>query len=84
VLIGEEFYAVESSASLTILGTGFGLAGLLLHGSPDQHEKLVKPFLDGKASAPLARLVSLEFGGSANAFAYDGGAEIQTVAELDG
>jgi alkylation response protein AidB-like acyl-CoA dehydrogenase len=83
-LIGEEFYAVESSASLTILGTGLGLAALILHGSPEQHKKYLKPFLDSSSLAPLASLVSSEFGGSANAFGDDGGAGIQTVAVLEG
>jgi nitroalkane oxidase len=38
-LIGEEMYAVEPSASLTILATGLGLDSLVLHGSPDQQHK---------------------------------------------
>jgi nitroalkane oxidase len=83
-IIGEELYAVESSASLTILATGLGLTSLILHGSPEQHAKFLKPFLDGSLSAPIASLVSSEYGGSANFFADDGGPGIQTFAKLEG
>lgn len=83
-IIGEELYAVESSASLTILATGLGLTSLILHGSPEQHTKFLKPFLDGSLAAPIASLVSSEFSGSANFFADDRGDGIRTVAELDG
>ena len=83
-IIGEELYAVESSASLTILATGLGLTSLVLHGSPEQRQKFLKPFLDGSLSAPIASLVSSEFTGSANFFADDGGRGVLTTAKLEG
>ena len=83
-LIGEELYAVESSASLTILATGLGLTSVVLHGSPEQHKKFLAPFLDGSLSAPIASLVSSEFTGSANFFADDGGKGVLTTAKLEG
>jgi nitroalkane oxidase len=47
-ILVEEFYAVEPSAAITILGTGLGLTPLILAGSPEQHEKFLKPFLSGE------------------------------------
>ncbi|KIW61604.1 hypothetical protein PV05_01705 [Exophiala xenobiotica] len=81
-LVVEEFYAVDTSASLTILGTGLGLTPLILAGSPEQHKKFFKPFLEG-AGTPLASLVFSEPGGSAN-FAEPGAPGFQTVARLEG
>jgi alkylation response protein AidB-like acyl-CoA dehydrogenase len=82
-LIGEELYAVESSVSLTILATGLGLTAVILNGSPEQHNRFLKPFLDGSLSAPLASLVSSEYEGSANFF-DDGGKGLGTIARLEG
>lgn len=81
-LVVEEFYAVETSASLTILGTGLGLTPLIMTGSAEQHQTFLKPFLTG-TGAPLASLVFSEPGGSAN-FAEPGAPGFQTVAELKG
>ncbi len=78
----EEFYAVDTSASLTILGTGLGLTPLIMAGSPEQHKKFFKPFLEGTGT-PLASLVFSEPGGSAN-FAEPGAPGFQTVARLEG
>lgn len=77
-LVVEEFYAVETSASLTILGTGLGLTPLIMAGSAEQHQTFLKPFLSG-VGAPLASLVFSEPGGSAN-FAEPGAPGFQTVA----
>ncbi|KEF63001.1 uncharacterized protein A1O9_00976 [Exophiala aquamarina CBS 119918] len=81
-LVVEEFYAVETSASLTILGTGLGLTPLIMAGSAEQHATFLKPFLAG-TDAPLASLVFSEPDGSAN-FAEPGAPGFQTVAELKG
>jgi len=81
-LVVEEFYAVETSASLAILGTGLGLTPLIMAGSPEQHETFLKPFLQG-TGAPLASFVFSEPDGSAN-FAEPGTSGLQTVATLDG
>jgi nitroalkane oxidase len=81
-IVVEELYAVETAASLTILGTGLGLTPLLLAGSPEQQQKFLEPFLrqDGE---PLASLVFSEPGGSAN-WAEAGGPGFGTVAREDG
>lgn len=81
-LVVEEFFAVETSASLTILGTGLGLTPLIMAGSPEQHRKFFKPFLEGTGT-PMASLVFSEPGGSAN-FAEPGAPGFQTVAKVEG
>ncbi|OAL39633.1 hypothetical protein AYO20_01030 [Fonsecaea nubica] len=81
-LVVEEFYAVETSASINILGTGLGLTPLIMAGSPSQHEKFFKPFLDGTGT-PMASLVFSEPEGSAN-FAEAGAPGFQTTARVEG
>ena len=81
-LVVEEFYAVETSASLTILGTGLGLTPLIMAGSPEQHKKFFEPFLTGTGT-PMASLVFSEPEGSAN-FAEKGATGFQTVAKDEG
>ncbi|KAL2441982.1 Nitroalkane oxidase [Exophiala dermatitidis] len=78
----EEFYAVETSASLTILGTGLGLTPLVFAGTPEQHKKFFEPFLQ-TSGTPLASLVFSEPGGSAN-YSEAGAPGLQTVAQLEG
>jgi nitroalkane oxidase len=81
-LVVEEFYAVETSAALTILGTGLGLTPLIMAGTPEQHKRFFKPFLEGTGT-PLASLVFSEPEGSAN-FAEPGAPGFQTEAREDG
>ncbi|KAK5711957.1 hypothetical protein LTR17_018165 [Elasticomyces elasticus] len=81
-LVVEEMYAVETSASLTILGTGLGLTPLFMAGTPELQEKFLKPFLSGEGE-PLASLVFSEPAGSAN-YAEEGGDGFGTVAVEDG
>jgi alkylation response protein AidB-like acyl-CoA dehydrogenase len=62
----EEFYSVNASVSLTLIGTLLGLLPVLLGGSADQRRQLLVPFLE-KRGAPLAGFCATEPGGSANA-----------------
>ncbi|OCL02796.1 acyl-CoA dehydrogenase NM domain-like protein [Glonium stellatum] len=78
----EELYSVEPSASLTILGTGLGLTPLILGGNPEQHERLLKPFLSGDGE-PLASLVHSEPDGTAN-WLEKGAPGLQTTAKKEG
>lgn len=81
-LVVEELYAVEPAASLTILGTGLGLTPLILAGSSEQQEKLLKPFLSGTGD-PLASFVHSEPAGTAN-WLEKGAAGLQTTARKVG
>src|SRR6516165_1064763 len=65
-IVAEEFYSVNASVTLTMLGTVLGLLPILLGGTPEQAGRLLKPFLK-KSGAPLAGFCSTEPGGSANA-----------------
>ena len=80
-IMAEEFYSVNASITLTMLGTVLGLLPILLAGTPEQAGRLVKPFLK-KSGAPLAGFCSTEPGGSANAAAPLPGEGVRTVAEL--
>ncbi|ETN41497.1 uncharacterized protein HMPREF1541_03433 [Cyphellophora europaea CBS 101466] len=77
-LMVEELYSVDTSASLTILGTGLGLTPLIFGGTPELQKKFLAPFLSGEG-APLASLVFSEPWGSAN-FADDSGEGFRTTA----
>lgn len=63
-ILVEELYAVEPSASLSIVVTGLGLTPLILAGSPE-HRTFFDPFLSGEGE-PLASLIFSEPGGVAN------------------
>ena len=52
-IMAEEFYSVNASVTLTMLGTVLGLLPILLGGTPEQAGRLLKPFLK-KSGAPLA------------------------------
>jgi nitroalkane oxidase len=65
-ILAEEFYSVNASVTLTMLGTVLGLLPILLGGTPDQCRRLLAPFLK-TSGAPLAAFCSSEPGGSANA-----------------
>ena len=81
-IVVEEMYAVETSASLTILGTGLGLTPIIMAGTPELQQKFLAPFLTGEGT-PMASLVFSEPTGSAN-FAEAGGPGFGTVAQIDG
>ena len=50
-ILAEEFYSVNPSVTLTMLGTVLGLLPILLGGTPDQCKRLLVPFLKDKRRA---------------------------------
>ena len=82
-IMAEEFYSVNASITLTMLGTVLGLLPILLAGTPQQVGRLLNRFLK-KSGAPLAAFCSTEPGGSANAAAPFPGEGVRTVAEHKG
>ena len=67
-ILAEEFYSVNPSVTLTMLGSVLGLLPLLLGGTPAQCQRLLAPFLKTNG-APLAAFCSSEPGGSAHSAA---------------
>jgi nitroalkane oxidase len=82
-ILAEEFYSVNPSVTLTMLGTVLGLLPLLLGGSPDQCMRLLGPFLK-TSGAPLAGFCFSEPGGSANAASPPPGEGVRTTAKREG
>src|SRR6516225_231642 len=82
-IMAEEFYAVNPSVTLTMLGTVLGLLPVLLGGTPDQCKRLLAPFLKTRG-APLAAFCSSEPGGSANAASPPPGEGVRTMATREG
>jgi butyryl-CoA dehydrogenase len=82
-ILAEEFYTVNSSVTLTMLGTVLGLLPILLGGTPEQCGRLLGPFLKS-SGAPLAGFCFSEPGGSANAGSPPPGEGVRTVAKLAG
>lgn len=81
-IVVEEFYAVEPSAAITILGTGLGLTPLILAGSREQHAEILRPFLQQEGE-PIASFVHSEPGGTAN-WLEKGAAGLRTTAYKEG
>jgi nitroalkane oxidase len=82
-IMAEEFYSVNASVTLTMLGTVLGLLPILLGGTPEQCDRLLAPFLS-KGGTPLAGFCSSEPGGSANAASPPPGEGVRTFAKLHG
>src|SRR5246500_1935001 len=82
-ILAEEFYSVNPSVTLTMLGTVLGLLPILLGGTPDQCKRLLGPFLK-TSGAPLAGFCSSEPGGSANAASPPPGEGVRTTARREG
>jgi butyryl-CoA dehydrogenase len=82
-IMAEEFYSVNASVTLTMLGTVLGVLPILLGGTPEQCSRLLQPFLK-KTGAPLAGFCSSEPGGSANAASPPPGQGVRTTAKLQG
>jgi butyryl-CoA dehydrogenase len=82
-ILAEEFYSVNSSISLTLMGTVLGLLPILLGGTPEQVKRLLAPFLK-TSGAPLAGFCFSEPGGSANADSPLPGEGVRTTATLVG
>jgi alkylation response protein AidB-like acyl-CoA dehydrogenase len=82
-ILAEEFYSVNASVTLTMLGTVLGLLPILLGGTPDQCQRLLVPFLK-PSGAPLAGFCFSEPGGSANAGSPPPGEGVRSTARREG
>ncbi|MGE3986913.1 acyl-CoA dehydrogenase family protein [Pseudorhodoplanes sp.] len=82
-IMAEEFYSVDASVTLTMLGTVLGFLPILLGGTPEQCGRLLGPFLK-TSGAPLASFCASEPGGSANAASPPPGEGVRTTGRLAG
>jgi butyryl-CoA dehydrogenase len=82
-ILAEEFYSVNASVTLTMLGTVLGLLPILIGGTPKQCGRMLGSFLK-KSGAPLAGFCSSEPGGSANAASPSPGEGVRTIAKRQG
>ena len=82
-ILAEEFYCINASVSLTMIGTLLGLLPILLGGTAAQRNRLLISFLK-KSGAPLAGFCATEPGGSANAASPPPGEGVRTSAKLEG
>jgi alkylation response protein AidB-like acyl-CoA dehydrogenase len=82
-IMAEELYAMNASVTLTLIGTVLGLLPLLIGGTEEQRERLLRPFLR-PTGAPLAGFCATEPGGSANAASPPPGEGVRTTAVLRG
>jgi alkylation response protein AidB-like acyl-CoA dehydrogenase len=80
-IMAEEFYCVNASVTLTMLGTVLGIFPIFIGGTPEQCDRLLAPFLK-QSGAPLAGFCSSEPGGSANAASPPPGVGVRTTAKL--
>lgn len=81
-ILVEEFFAVEPSATLTIVGTGLGLTPFILAASEEQRGRLLPQFLNLEGE-PIASFVHSEPGGTAN-WLEKGGKGLGTTARKEG
>lgn len=79
----EELYCANASVSLTLIATLLGLLPVVLGGSAEQRERLLRPFLK-TSGAPLAGFCATEPGGSANAASPPPGEGVRTTARAEG
>ncbi|KAJ3519180.1 hypothetical protein NM208_g14226 [Fusarium decemcellulare] len=79
-IIGEEFFAYDSSIPITWLVTGLGLAPIFMYGTEEQKRRFLAPFLNNQGD-DLAALGFSEPTGSANYMQDQGGLGVQTFAE---
>ena len=82
-ILAEEFYSVNASVCLTLIGTLLGLLPIFLGGSAEQRGRLLAPFLK-TSGAPLAAFCATEPGGSANAASPPPAEGVRTTAKLEG
>ncbi|KAM0234715.1 hypothetical protein ACHAPO_006078 [Fusarium lateritium] len=81
-LIVEEFYTVDSSVNMALVGTALGLMPLILGGTDEQKKRFLNPFISGSGDH-IASLAHSEPGGTAN-YLEKGGQGLGATAKKEG
>jgi nitroalkane oxidase len=83
-IAAEELTRVDVNVPTTLLGTGLGLQPVIQHGTPEQKERLLRPFVEDQDGELLASYAFTDVAGGANFDSPDPAGGIQTVARRDG
>ena len=83
-IASEELSRVDVNVPTTLLGSGLGLQPVIQFGTPEQKERLLRPFADDAEGDLLASYAFTDVGGGANYDSPDPAGGIQTIARRDG
>jgi len=83
-IAAEELTRVDINVPTTLLASGLGLQPVLQHGTPEQKERLLRPFIEDKEGELLASFAFTDVAGGANFDSPDPAGGIQTLARRDG
>ncbi|MQA15307.1 MAG: acyl-CoA dehydrogenase, partial [Pseudonocardiaceae bacterium] len=83
-LAAEELSRVDINVPTTLLGCGLGLQPVIQHGTRDQKERLLRPFVADKEGDLLASYAFTDVAGGANFDSPDPAGGMQTLARRDG
>lgn len=83
-IAAEELSRVDISVPTTLLGSGLGLQPVIQHGTPEQKERFLRPFVEDAEGDLLASYAFTDVDGGANYDSADPSAGIQTMARRDG
>jgi nitroalkane oxidase len=83
-LAAEELTRVDVNVPTTLLACGLALYPVIHYGTPDQKERLLRPFTNDPAGDLLAAFAFTDVGGGANYDLPDPAGGMQTIARHDG
>ncbi|MFC5994946.1 acyl-CoA dehydrogenase family protein [Pseudonocardia hispaniensis] len=83
-IAAEELTRVDINVPTTLLATGLGLQPIIQHGTPEQKQRLLRPFAEDSEGDLLASYAFTDVAGGANFDSPDPAGGIQTLARRDG
>jgi alkylation response protein AidB-like acyl-CoA dehydrogenase len=83
-IAAEELTRVDVNVPTTLLATGLGLQPVIQHGTPEQKQRLLRPFVEDQDGELLASYAFTDVAGGANFDSPDPAGGIQTSARRDG
>lgn len=83
-IAAEELSRVDISVPTTLLASGLGLQPIIQHGTAEQKERLLRPFVEDQEGELLASYAFTDVAGGANFDSPDPAGGIQTLAHRDG
>jgi alkylation response protein AidB-like acyl-CoA dehydrogenase len=83
-IAAEELTRVDVNVPTTLLASGLGLQPVIQHGTPEQKERLLRPFVEDQEGELLASYAFTDVAGGANFDSPDPAGGVQTLARRDG